>query len=255
MFELLTLHPVHRYLLPGTGDEGVPEIQTGRKPEFSPNIRELVRECLRPLPIRRPTILALLGRINVCREGMRKYFEPIRGPDKSLPHEFERVFYRGNEIGTMPTGEWEPSRAAAAMDPSERESGFPDPSAGSLHFPEWPTFHPTQSEGLGTDRGGVQVGAEPRSVEWEDAEEDEDDDEDEDDENEDEDKDMEEDGKEGAEVQDNGLEPEDEDEDEDGDVVMGEDDDDEDEDEALAPKPLIYEAKGPINRFGRFRMI
>ena len=244
MFELLTLHPVHHYLLPGTGDEGVPEIHTTRKPDFSPNIRQLVRECLRPLPNRRPTIPLLLGMINKCREGVRNYFEPIRGPDKSIPHHYERVFYRGNEIGTMSTGEWEPSRAAAAMDPSEPETGFPDPSDGSLHFPKWPTFHPTQSEEIETDGGEVQVGAEPRSIGVEDAE---------DDEEEDEEEDMEEDREEEMVPEDVGLEAEDEDEDDDGDIIMGEDDDD--EDEAPDPKPLSYEAKGPMNRFGRFRMV
>ena len=245
MSELVTLHPVYHRLLPGTGSEGIPEIQTTRKPDFSPNLRGLVRECLRPLPNRRPTISELLKRINFCREGIRKYFEPIRGPDESIAHDFERVFYRGNEIEQMPTGEWEPSRTAAAMNPNEAETGFPDLSAGSLHFPKWPTFHSTKSDEVETEAGGVQTRPEPRSMDGEAAEDDEDEEED------DEDEDIDEGGEGEANPGDYSMEPEDEDED--GDVVMGEDEDNQDEDPLL--RPLSSEAKGQLNKFGRFRMI
>ncbi len=106
MFELITLHPLHHFILPGgNNNEGISEIQTSRDPEYSIELRELVRKCLHPVPALRPGIPELLRRINLARKALRRYSHTIYSTENSSPHpELERVFYRGNEIDQMKPG-------------------------------------------------------------------------------------------------------------------------------------------------------
>lgn len=144
IFELITLHSARFFILPGAGSEGIPEIRTSRDPDYSLELRNLVRMCLRAS---RPTLSELLTRIDAARTLCREYAQTIRGPDKSTPHpDFERLFYLGNEIEQMHTGTWEPGSQAFLKDPNKYESEFRDPSAPSIKFPDWQYYSTVNTE-------------------------------------------------------------------------------------------------------------
>lgn len=166
MFELITLHPLHHFILPGpsNNNEGISEIQTSRDPEYSIELREHVRKCLRPVPALRPGIPELFRRINLARKALRRYSHTIYSTENSSPHpELERVFYRGNEIDQMKPGTWEPSRTTAAMDSNRPESGFRNPSEGTIRYPRWPPpVLSTKDEEGDTDDSSIVARAERR---------------------------------------------------------------------------------------------
>ncbi len=231
---------MHHFLLRGSGNNnaGIPEIRTSRDPEYSVELRELVRMCLRPVPASRPGIPELLRRINLARKALRKYSHTIYSTNSSAPHpELERVFYRGNEIDQMQPGNWEPSRAAAAVDPDKPESGFRDPSAEVINFPRWPPAPSTRNEEEVSDDSSIVVPAERRNMIGGDVQDGDDEEE-------------EEEGDDGMHPESEILEEEDN-YDEDDDVVMG----GTDEYETTTVPKLAYEAKPRINKFGRMRMM
>lgn len=136
MYRMLTLHPVAAVLFRHNDDdqatEGLPPIITNKMPEYSRELRSLIRECLRPDPLKRPTIIQMERRIEHYRElaNSKNYLE--RGEDQTQPSAEERLYYRSNEIETMEPGYWTPSQPKTVASP---ETGFVDPSLSALRFP------------------------------------------------------------------------------------------------------------------------
>lgn len=147
----------------------------------------------------------------------------------------------------MQPGGWEPSRTAAAMDPNRPESGFRNPSEGTIHYPRWPPVRTTEDAEGDTDDSSITTRAERKVMaggdvqggndeEEEEAEEDDEDD--------------------GLDPESETLEEEYDYDDEDEDVIMGGTNEYEETKTRTKTAPkLTYEAKDPINRFGRRRMI
>ena len=161
MFELITLHSVDHFLLPGAGNnnEGVAEIRSSRDPEYTNELREIVRMCLRPFPKDRPNTEELVTRLKEYRDVLKGYFQ---SPDENslIPAtDLDYVYYRGNEIDNMFQGGWEPSRAAAASGP---ETGFRDPSLVNVNFPKWPPIPDTTNDEAESDDSSIVVIAERR---------------------------------------------------------------------------------------------
>lgn len=147
MYELLTLHRVRSALYvddtdPYGGIEGLPEITTGKDPEYTGALRSLIRQCLRPNPDDRPRIGEMEEQIGKYRQRMAHYYYPIRGEDKTIPAEEERLYYHGKEIETMKPGRYRPSPGRNLQVP---ESGFLDPSQTAIRFPQFGTPSPTSS--------------------------------------------------------------------------------------------------------------
>ncbi len=106
MYEMLTLAPrdsVNEAIAQVTEaqywgpmrEESMDEIETQREPEYSHDLRNLIRRCLRISPRRRPTPEQLHSAIEnhfsrMSRGGLRNG---------------RRVFYQGNEINDMPIGQ------------------------------------------------------------------------------------------------------------------------------------------------------
>jgi serine/threonine protein kinase len=151
MYELLTLHRVRSALFeaetdPEGGIEGLPEIVTGKYPEYSEALRTLVRQCLRPNPQDRPRIADMENQIQACRRQIAQHFYELRGDNKSVPSDEERLYYRGNEIETMEPGYWLPSNPRNFGGP---ESGFADPDLGPIKFPRFPSLDMAVATGEG----------------------------------------------------------------------------------------------------------
>lgn len=161
MYELLTLHYVNSALYidetdPYGGIEGLPEIETDKDPEYSDGLRTLIRQCLRPNPEHRPRIAEMEEIIGRHRQQMAEYLYRIRGEDKTVPAEHERLYYRGKEIEQMRPGQYRPSPGRNLQAP---ESGFVDPDQTAIRFPQFRTPSPpsvdsNQSQVATGDSGG-----------------------------------------------------------------------------------------------------
>lgn len=82
-------------------EEGIVEIQTTRQPEYSFELRDLIRRCLRTSPKRRPTHEELYNdTLQALESKVQATNDPITGL-KTGP----RVFYMGHEINDMPVGQ------------------------------------------------------------------------------------------------------------------------------------------------------
>lgn len=137
MYDLLTLHQVRRALYSGEIDEdgeGLGEIQTTKEPEYTSTLRRLVRSCLRPNPQQRPNIRQLREIIGSSRAEFKLEGSRLRGEDQSVPHETERLYYRGKEIEKMEPGGWQPTHSNL---PEGDESDFRDPRYSAVRFPNW----------------------------------------------------------------------------------------------------------------------
>ena len=140
MYELLTLHSVQRALFPHEVDpagtrEGLGPITTLKVPEYSTDLRSLIRKCLRPNPHDRPRIGDLEDQTAIFRKHFNDYYEGIR-EQPTTPHEDERLYYRGKEIEWMSTGNWLPTYIGHNSD-DQHESGFPDPDLSPMEYPKF----------------------------------------------------------------------------------------------------------------------
>ena len=115
--------------------EGLPEIHTHRNPEYSAELRRLIRMCLRPDPFLRPDFRQLEMDLAAKLADMAR-ISKLLGANKDLtPQQSERLYYRDNEINSMQIGDFIPTRWNA-RDVTE-ESGFKDPYVTSIRFPRW----------------------------------------------------------------------------------------------------------------------
>lgn len=137
MFELMTLHRVHGFLLKPRGnivdEAGIKPIQTDRNPPYSSQLSKLIQDCLRPIPLDRPTVMELRTKINPHRDAIVKLAREREGAETARPSENERLYYIGNEIKWAKTGDWQPHERDKDSDKSE--SGFADPDLSPIQYP------------------------------------------------------------------------------------------------------------------------
>ena len=85
MFELMTLYRVHGFLLKPQGniidEEGIKPIQTNRKPPYSSQFSKLIQDCLKPIPLDRPSVTELRTKINIHRDAVVKLAREREGAE------------------------------------------------------------------------------------------------------------------------------------------------------------------------------
>lgn len=119
-------------------------IRTARTPEYSSELRQLIRMCLRPDPMNRPEFGQIDADVQRRVADIASASQRLRGKNQSAVHQDERLYYRGNEINTMQIGDWAPTHYYV-LDPVE-ESGFKDPFLTSMRFPRWNRQGATEDE-------------------------------------------------------------------------------------------------------------
>lgn len=143
MHELLTLHYVWPALFAGTAPrgtmEGLPDITTGKVPEYSIALRSLIQKCLRPRPDHRPRLARLRRKVGEYRQQLTDDLDQERTADL-VPLDEERLYFRGKEIETMAPGNWQPSKGRTRGRPEGPESGFADPNFTPIRFPHFSTL-------------------------------------------------------------------------------------------------------------------
>lgn len=137
MFELMTLHRVHGFLLKPRGnikdEEGINPIQTNREPSYSSQLCELIQDCLKPIPLDRPNFMELRTKISVHRDAIVKMSREREGAEVAQPSEDERLYYVGNEIQWAKTGDWQSHERD--KDSNKSEDGFADPDLSPIRYP------------------------------------------------------------------------------------------------------------------------
>lgn len=113
----------------------MPVIRTTRTPEYSAELRQMIRMCLRPDPSTRPDFEQLYSDVNRRLVEIASASRRLRGNDQGAAHQEERLYYRGNEINTMQIGNWTPTHMYVLDEVNE--SGFRDPFLTSMRFPIW----------------------------------------------------------------------------------------------------------------------
>ncbi|KAI9877553.1 MAG: hypothetical protein M1830_003601, partial [Pleopsidium flavum] len=138
MYELTTLHRAARVLFnrPDPSGHGCPPISTGKSPEYSSHLLDLIRDCLVLDPSERPT-LRQLDLVTRRHARMTRDALAYLRTAPNEPIEEERLYYRDNEINEMPPGDYIPSRIHERL---RRESGFWNPDVSVLRYPDFRPF-------------------------------------------------------------------------------------------------------------------
>lgn len=137
MFELMTLHRVHRFLLKAQGnvidEEGIQPIETSRKPPYSSQLSNLIQNCLKPTPVDRPDVMELRTKISTHRDAVIKLVREREGAEAAKPMDDERLYYVGNEIKWAKPGDWQPHERDKGSNKSEDK--FADPDLSPIQYP------------------------------------------------------------------------------------------------------------------------
>ena len=126
MLELLTLYRHADYVNdPEYHVNGViTNIDTTKEPEYSKDLRDLIKRCIEPDPFNRIPLDRLRASIRSYRKRISRAYRESDEEEKARFRSDNRLYYIRNEINNMPTGNWQPNEAKS---PSEPESGkFPD---------------------------------------------------------------------------------------------------------------------------------
>lgn len=126
MLELLTLYRHADYVHdPEYHVNGVIfNIDTTKEPEYSKDLRDLIKRCIEPDPFNRIPLHRLRASIRSYRKRISRAYRESDEEGKARFRSDNRLYYVRNEINNMPTGNWQPNEAKS---PSEPESGkFPD---------------------------------------------------------------------------------------------------------------------------------
>lgn len=126
MLELLTLYSHADYVNdPEYHVNGViTNIDTTKEPEYSKDLRDLIKRCIEPDPFNRIPLHRLRASIRSYRKRISRAYRESGEEEKARFRSDNRLYYIRNEINNMPTGNWQPYEAKS---PSEPESGrFPD---------------------------------------------------------------------------------------------------------------------------------
>ena len=150
MYELLTLHYVWPALFAEGTDpkgtmEGLPDITTGKIPEYSVALRSLIQKCLRPRADHRPQMARLRQKVREHRQQIANDLNQKR-TDDLVPLEEERLYYRGKEIEMMKPGNWKPSEGRIRSGREGPESGFVDPNFTPIRFPHFTPVDPDPND-------------------------------------------------------------------------------------------------------------
>ena len=145
MLELLTLYQHAEYM--GCSDfrqdDGqIVEIETVRNPDYDKILRDLIRECVEPNPLKRVKLKDLRSRIKSSRNGCREYYytrasEEGEGERLWAQH---RLYYVNNEINDMPSGNWQP-----------QSGDLPRSSHSEGVDPKFPVVYPRFPDGPETE--------------------------------------------------------------------------------------------------------
>lgn len=97
MFELMTLHRVHGFLLKPRGniinEEGIKPIQTNREPPYSLQLSKLIQDCLKSIPLDRPNVTELRAKISTHRDAIVTLAREREEAETAKPSEDERLYY------------------------------------------------------------------------------------------------------------------------------------------------------------------
>lgn len=106
-------------------EEVIPKIETTRTPEYSQELRDLVRECLNYQPLKRPSPNALIDRIGQARARFREQWKgSLEVPNASL------LSYTDEALEHMQSGDWIKRRHVQEDTPPPRYRDLPDHVSG-----------------------------------------------------------------------------------------------------------------------------
>ncbi len=136
MYELTTLHRLARVAFnrPGPNGHGCPEIITNKNPEYSQELLDLIRHCLKVDTCDRVDLATLLFTTRRWIRATNRELARQR-TDPNVPCEGERLYYKDNEINEMSPGNYIPSRLHQQL---QAESGFWNPDVSVLRYPHFP---------------------------------------------------------------------------------------------------------------------
>ena len=126
MLELLTLYRHADFVNdPEYHVNGViTNIDTTKEPEYSKDLRDLIKRCIEPDPFNRIPLDRLRASIRSYRKRISRAYRESGEEQKARFRSDNRLYYIRNEINDMPTGHWQPYEAKSPWEP---ESGkFPD---------------------------------------------------------------------------------------------------------------------------------
>ncbi len=123
MFEMLTLNTYHDYM--SIKYDNNVDIETTKQPEYSQELKDLVKRCLEKEPARRIRLEALWDSIRSRRERVTDMYTQSDDDGRTRFEYDNLVYYVGNEINNMSTGNWDPIFAEIHLSRSEHAQ-FPD---------------------------------------------------------------------------------------------------------------------------------
>lgn len=124
MFELLTFHEHSDYMRDNRLNTNgmINEIRTDKTPEYSETLRDLITECVRPVPLERIELDHLREMIKSYRDRMHREYEETDDDGRAEFESENMLYYIRNEINNMPTtGEYQPIKPPAATQFPDRD--------------------------------------------------------------------------------------------------------------------------------------
>ena len=139
MLELLTLYRHADYM--NDDDYHSPggqiiDIETVKKPEYTEELRELIKQCVEPDPLKRIKLKDLRSHIKSRRHEWKQSYRDESEDGRERFRADNRLYYVRNEINGMPPGNWVPQGVNHPQ--SSRIGGF---------RPEFPVVYPRFSDG------------------------------------------------------------------------------------------------------------
>ena len=150
MLELLTLYRHADFVndLEYHVNGVITNIETVKEPEYSKDLRDLIKRCIEPDPDNRIALERLRVSIRSYRKRISRAYRESDEEGKARFQSDNRLYYIRNEINNMPTGNWQPNEEE---NPSELESGkFPDR--------DFPVIFPRFDDGPEGERDGGDDG-------------------------------------------------------------------------------------------------
>ena len=140
MLELLTLYRHADYMEDDNyhSPEGqIIDIETVKKPEYTEELRELIKQCVEPDALKRIKLKDLRSRIKSRRHEWKQSYRDESEGGRERFRAANRLYYVWNEINDMPPGNWIPQDVNYPQ--SSRIGGFrPEFPVGYPRFPDGP---------------------------------------------------------------------------------------------------------------------
>ncbi len=136
MLELLTLysHADHMNDTAYHVNGMINEIKTRKEPEYSQQLRDLIRDCLKPEPSNRIRLEVLHVYIKSRCKSIHKTYKNAIDKERARFETDALLYYVKDEINNMPTGTW--------------ENYDPEPKPVPEQFPDqWPIRYPRFEKG------------------------------------------------------------------------------------------------------------